>query len=68
MVLVTAPVRVLADRLGARGRETRDDIAARLERAGFDLPPGIPARVVLNDASPEIGVARLIAALQAPSA
>lgn len=68
VVLVTAPVAVLAERLAGRGRETASDIGARLERAGFDLPPGIAARVVLNDATPEVGIARLIAALQAPSA
>ena len=64
VILVTAPVSVLAERLAARGRETASDIAQRLERAGFDLPPGIAFREVINDASPAEGIARLLGALQ----
>ncbi len=64
-LLVTAPPAVLAERLAGRGRESRDDIARRLERAGFDLPEGIAPIVVANDASPEEGIARFLAALQA---
>ncbi len=64
VVLVTAPVAVLAARLAARGRETAADIAARLERAGFDLPAGLDVRQVINDGTPAEGVARLLAALQ----
>ncbi|QBX35287.1 phosphonate metabolism protein/1,5-bisphosphokinase (PRPP-forming) PhnN [Paracoccus liaowanqingii] len=64
VVLVTAPTALLARRLAARGRETEDDIAARLDRAGFALPPGIAHVTVVNDASPEQGIARLLAALQ----
>lgn len=65
VVLVTAPIAVLADRLALRGRETAADIAARLERAGFDLPPGLSLRKVVNDGSPEQGITRFLAALQA---
>ncbi len=68
VILVTAPVEVLAARLAARGRESEAEIAARLERAGFDLPGGIRGRVVMNDTKPEVGAARLIAALQLASA
>jgi ribose 1,5-bisphosphokinase len=64
VIVITAPAALLADRLAARGRETAADIAARLDRAGFALPPGIPAATVLNDATPEVGIARLLAALQ----
>jgi ribose 1,5-bisphosphokinase len=64
VVLITAPVTVLAARLAERGRESAADIRARLERAGFDLPPGIKADVVINDGPLERGVARLLAALQ----
>jgi ribose 1,5-bisphosphokinase len=64
VVLVTAPDAILADRLAARGRETVEDIRARLARAAFALPEGIPATEVLNDSSLEIGVARLLAVLQ----
>jgi ribose 1,5-bisphosphokinase len=64
VVLVTAPDAVLANRLAARGRETVEDIRARLARAAFALPEGITATEVLNDSSLEIGVARLLAVLQ----
>lgn len=68
VVLVTAPVALLAARLAARGRETQDDIAARLERAGFEMPEGITYTTVINDGSPAEGAARLLAALQPASA
>lgn len=64
VVLVTAPVAVLAERLAARGREDRDDIALRLERAGFALPDGLNVRRVCNDGPLAVGVARFLAALQ----
>ncbi|PVB61169.1 phosphonate metabolism protein/1,5-bisphosphokinase (PRPP-forming) PhnN [Labrenzia sp. 011] len=37
VLLITAPVDILAERLAARGRETREEIRRRLERA--DLEP-----------------------------
>lgn len=64
VVLVTAPDAVLAARLAARGRETAEDIRARLARAAFTLPDGIKAVTVVNDGTPEQGVARFLAALQ----
>ncbi|MDR5654091.1 phosphonate metabolism protein/1,5-bisphosphokinase (PRPP-forming) PhnN [Ruixingdingia sedimenti] len=64
VVLVTAPPAVLAERLAARGREPAAEIRARLERAAFALPEGVAAVTVMNDASPEAGVARFLAALQ----
>jgi phosphonate metabolism protein PhnN/1,5-bisphosphokinase (PRPP-forming) len=67
VILVTAPVPVLAERLAMRGRETRAGIEARLTRAGFALPGGIAARKVVNDGPPGQGVARFLAALQAES-
>ena len=60
---VSAPSKVLAERLAARGRETVDEIAARLRRASYDLPADIAVIDVVNDASPEIGIARLLQAL-----
>lgn len=68
VIVVTAPPGVLAARLAARGRETPGDIAERLDRAGFDLPAGISATTVMNDSTPETGVARLLAALDAAAA
>lgn len=67
VVLLTAPVDLLAQRLAARGREDRDDIAARLKRAGFSMPAGIPHVTVVNDGTPAMGVARLLTALQLDS-
>lgn len=63
VILVTAPPLVLAMRLAARGREQAGDIRARLARAAFEMPEGIAFRTVVNDQSPEIGTARLLAAL-----
>lgn len=64
VVLVTAPDAVLAARLTARGRETAQDIRARLARAAFTLPDGIAAETVVNDGTPAQGVARFLEALQ----
>ena len=62
---ITAPLDILADRLAARGREARADIAARLARAGQTLPNGGPVIEVVNDDSPAIGIERLLQALRA---
>lgn len=59
---VTAPPEMLAARLLARGRETAGDVAARLARESA-LPPGLDVATVTNDASPEDGAARVVAAL-----
>ena len=64
VLLVTAPPQVLAARLAGRARETAADQARRLDRAGFALPDGIPFRTVLNDGTPEQGLARFLDALQ----
>lgn len=64
VVLVTAPDAVLAERLARRGRESEADIRTRLARAAFTLPEGIAAVRVMNDTTPEEGIARLIAAIQ----
>ncbi len=68
VILVTAPDAVLAGRIQGRGRESDGDIAARLDRAGFALPDGVAASVVMNDGSVAEGVERLLAALQPISA
>lgn len=61
---ITAPSKVLAERLAARGRETAAEIEGRLARASYEVPEGLPVIDVANDASPAVGVARLLAALQ----
>ncbi len=67
VILVTAPVAVLAGRLAARGREAAAAIAARLARE-VAPPSGLPVETVLNDATPEIGAARFLAALSRAAA
>lgn len=67
VILVTAPPAVLAQRLAGRGRETAEDIARRLTRAGFALPEGIAAIEVQNGGTLAEGVANFLAALQPPS-
>lgn len=64
VIVVTAPPEVLAARLAARARETEADRQTRLMRADFTLPEGVLAVTVMNDATPELGISRLLAALQ----
>ena len=45
---VTARPEVLAARLGARGRETPEDIRRRLARAALPLPAGLPVTEIDN--------------------
>ena len=60
---VTAPPEVLAARLAGRGRETAASQGARLARASLEMPAGIVVQEVMNDASPELGLRRFLAAL-----
>ncbi|WP_296589484.1 phosphonate metabolism protein/1,5-bisphosphokinase (PRPP-forming) PhnN [Roseibium sp.] len=63
VLLITAPIDVLADRLASRGRESREDIAARLKRADLE-PENVPNLVrVENTGTIEDGVTRMMAAL-----
>ena len=62
VIEITAPPDMLAARLGLRGREDAADIAARIAR-DVQLPPGVEMERVMNDASPEEGIARFLAAL-----
>lgn len=64
VIHVTARPGVLAERLRARGRETEEDIAARLERAALPLPPGLDVTEIDNSGALEPAVARLVALLQ----
>lgn len=64
VILVTAPINVLAERLAQRGRETPNEIAARLTRQLYEVPPGIPVRVVENAGPLDVAVAAFLAALQ----
>lgn len=64
VIVITAPPAVLAARLAGRGRESEAAIAARLARAPYALPPGLPVSEVVNDGPVERGIARLHAVLQ----
>lgn len=68
IIRISAPSRVLADRLAARGRESRDEIEARLRRQSYDLPEDWPVVDVVNDATPQEGIARLLSVLGPVSA
>ena len=68
VIRITAPSRVLAERLAARGRETMEEVEARLRRASYEVPEGLSVIDVMNDATPAVGIARLLAALQPVSA
>lgn len=63
VLLITAPVGILADRLAQRGRESRADIEKRLERA--DLEPQEVDNLVRieNTGSIEDGVEKMLSAL-----
>jgi len=64
VIHVTASPPVLAARLAARGRESREEIERRLARAAYEIPYGPPIRVVRNDGALEEAVAAFLAALQ----
>jgi ribose 1,5-bisphosphokinase len=63
IIFVTAPLDVLAQRIAARGRESADDVAARLARAGIIAPGGGDVVEVCNDGSLETAVAAFVAAV-----
>jgi thymidine phosphorylase len=60
---VTASPEILADRLAGRGRETADEIAARLARDAANIPADAVKTTVVNDGTPEDGIAAFVAAL-----
>lgn len=64
VIHVTARDAILAERLGARGREAAQDIAARLERAKLPLPDGLNITEIDNSGPLENAVAELIRLLQ----
>jgi ribose 1,5-bisphosphokinase len=69
IVVITADPAVRSERLAGRGRETAEDIAARLAREGPEVPAGIaPVIVVDNSGDLDAAVAAFIAALRGFSA
>jgi ribose 1,5-bisphosphokinase len=64
VLLVTATPEVRAQRLAGRGRETADEVAARLRREGAPIPAGVEAVAIDNSGSLEDGIATFVEALQ----
>ena len=63
IIQITAPPEVLARRLAERGRESREDVAERLRRAGMTTVSGGDVTTIVNDRSLEDAIARFLAAL-----
>ena len=64
VLLVTATPEVRARRLSGRGRETADDVAARLKREGAAIPAGVEAVTIDNSGSLDAGIAGFVDALK----
>ena len=64
MLYVTAPLAVLAQRIAARGRESAEDVAERLARAGISAPSGPDVAEVRNDGALEDALAAFVAAVR----
>jgi phosphonate metabolism protein PhnN/1,5-bisphosphokinase (PRPP-forming) len=64
VIHISAPAQILAERLKGRGRETLEQIEARLARDVGAIPAGLPVIEIVNDTTVEDGVARLRASLQ----
>ena len=67
VIHITVRPEILARRLAARGRESADQIASRLERANLALPQGLDVTEIDNSGSLEASTAAFLAALQRPS-
>lgn len=65
IINVTASPQILAARLASRGRETAEDIAARLARPAPQWPAGIETLVVENNGAVEEGIEHFLAAIDA---
>jgi ribose 1,5-bisphosphokinase len=63
VIHLTADRAVLAQRLAQRGRETADDIAARLSRADAALPQGLRAITIDNSGALDTTVQRILTLL-----
>jgi phosphonate metabolism protein PhnN/1,5-bisphosphokinase (PRPP-forming) len=65
VLVVTAEPEVRANRLAGRGRESAEDVAARLAREGAPVPDGVDAVTIDNSGALEDGVGRFVGALKA---
>lgn len=65
---ITASPAILAERLASRGRETEDDVRARLAREAARIPEDAVTTTILNDGTPEDGIAAFVEALKGRAA
>ncbi|MBU2587289.1 MAG: phosphonate metabolism protein/1,5-bisphosphokinase (PRPP-forming) PhnN [Alphaproteobacteria bacterium] len=65
VIVVTAPMPVLAQRIAARGRESVEEIEARLQRAKIALPQGSGVTVIVNDGELEDAARTFVSVLAA---
>jgi len=66
LLAVTATAETLAARLAARGRESAEEIAARLERADLAAPEGPDVVAISNDGALKDAQERFLSALTPP--
>ncbi|MDJ0685452.1 MAG: phosphonate metabolism protein/1,5-bisphosphokinase (PRPP-forming) PhnN [Alphaproteobacteria bacterium] len=59
-VVITAPARVIAERLAVRGRETDLEVADRLARKALTPPPGDDVHHVMNDGDLNVAVDQFV--------
>jgi phosphonate metabolism protein PhnN/1,5-bisphosphokinase (PRPP-forming) len=64
VLLVTATPEVRAQRLSTRGRETAEEVAARLAREGAPIPSGVDAVTIDNSGTLSEGIANFVEALK----
>lgn len=68
VVLITAEISLRAERLTRRGRESGDQITARLARESAPVPSGIEPIIIDNSGMVAIGVTAFVMALRAIAA
>lgn len=64
VLLITADSAVRAQRLAGRGRESAQEVAARLSREGAPVPEGVAPVVIDNSGAIESGIAAFVAVLK----
>ena len=64
IVHITAAPEIIGTRLAARGREDTADIANRRARETPRFPSGAKVIAIVNDADPELGIAKFVELLR----
>jgi len=64
VIAITAPIKVVAQRLAERGREPADAIERRLGRAGLAVPAGADVIEFVNDRPLDVSAAGFVALLR----